>query len=129
MATSVSEPGSGHLSRWCSWGLWGPMADMSGPLTNPPSLIDAGPVFDMSAAHGIGLDRTPHDRAGSTSSWTLERIGHNHPVDHVGEHRNPWPTLDTHRHGDCRNPKGIDLTPHCAINTRQTRWAPESGDN
>jgi hypothetical protein len=53
-------------------------------------------ALDVGTSDDIGLDRAPHDRAGSPCGLTHKAVRNKHAVDHVGQHRNPWPTFDAH---------------------------------
>jgi hypothetical protein len=83
-------------------------------------------ALDVGTSHDIGLDRTPHDRAGSACGWTHKAVRNEHAIDHVGQHRDPGPTFDTDRHGDRLKTSSVDLALHGAIDTLDPRRAAET---
>jgi hypothetical protein len=83
-------------------------------------------AIDVSTSHDVGLDRAPHHCASCARCRTTESVDNKHAVDHVGQHRDPRPTFDAHRHGDSLDPSTIDLALHGAINALEPRRTAET---
>jgi hypothetical protein len=83
-------------------------------------------ALDVGTSDDIGLDRAPHDRAGSPCGWTHKAVRHEHAIDHVGQHRDPRPTFNADRHRDSLDTSSVDLALHGAIDALEPRRAAET---
>lgn len=73
--------------------------------------------------HKVVLYCGPQHRASGAGSGTGQIVGNQHPIDHVGQHRDPGTTFDAHRNGDA-----LGLTLQGAINPIETRWTAKTRD-